>query len=359
MRCLRWMLTTAFVWCASIDAHADDAPANNTVGKSVLITVKTSSSIWAKSLDNRFIQELELTLDQFSIRSIAAQADFRALPFSKQLNLLKRRAERMGAVAAVWIDHDGPDHIEARLLTFGNNAVVLRTIRVNKSATALRELALTTLELLDPTQLSGLSNGKIHTTEIKIAESLPLHVPSDTLGRSRKSFDAALLVSTSGGSALYGHVGPSMKFGFGVGGEIQLPSGLFFSGLIWAGSGPYEVSRDTRLFLWGFLPELAAGYRLQLNAFSIGAMVGAGASWTLARITFNDFGPERVSFFRFAASAGLDLRYAVTNCVRLSLGFRTGVYAHREQFKRTSSDEIFLRTPFVDWCIIAGCVFLL
>ncbi|MCP4676600.1 MAG: autotransporter domain-containing protein [Deltaproteobacteria bacterium] len=354
--CYSWigLLAGAAILAFTQAAGAEEADADK-ANRPVVVVFMVAGDTVAKQREQQFVTDLELLLEGLEVERVETGVeDFLSLPLQEQLERIKPFAVMYKAVAITWIEDSGPDLTLLHLVALSTGRALVRIVETERGPNAASELALAARELLgeaylfDPSPKSPAVSKVVARVKEDVV-SAPTSVEDPRWG---------VMPYFSVGAGVYGHEGPSLHLGVGLALELRIIGG-FFSRIFFAGSiGPRERVDDGVVTGLGWEAGLAAGYNWRLGQFSLGPVLGVAATRTAVDMALDQGDSDTYSWWNFHGSLGLDLRWRATENLAIVADVFAGAYPIQEAFLRRSDLSIVLETPYIDWGILIGIVFL-
>jgi hypothetical protein len=341
-------------------ARAASAP-----GEPVLVVMIASSDPAFRAREEQLATQLALALDDFAIerltpeearRGAGGQAGvaFASLSLPQKLALVGPFANKVGAVAVIWMEDGGNGAAFLHVASQRADRAFVRIVRARGGPNTEEELALAAQELIG--QLYMLSTTPMDkpvaaAVERVMDEARSLHPPS---------VDWGALPFLAVGGGIYGHQGSSLGFGGGLAAESMIGE-LFFARLsVAALAGPFMKPHDGAVSGWSIEPGLVLGLSWKVSGQArLGIALGAAPVYSVAHLSLGSGDHRASDWWNFHGTVGADLRFSLGERIALVLSPSVGFWAMRRTFYRLSDDSVVLRTPFVGWSVSAGVLILI
>ncbi len=317
----------------------------------VLIVLMLGEDEGSRRRDQRFVTELKLALDGFNIKRIERGVDdFPSLLLSERLEHIRPFVEEFDAVATTWIEDTGDKAILLNMVALSTGRALVRIVETQGGPGAETALALVAQELLGEAYLFSVKQEK------EAIERVVKQVKTEVIEGyvEDEGLRVGVVPVFKAGGGVYGHKGPSMMVGGGVGVEIWPNENLFLRlGIVYSAL-PRKRPEDGIVTGWGLAPSLSIGYDWALSRLLIGPVFGVAATYSLYDMYLGGGDNETFSWWNFHGSIGLDARLAITKRFLILLSPGLGLYPLRKFYTRVSNSSVILQTPFIDWNITIG-----
>ena len=299
-----------------------------------------------KAREARFIDELELTLDDFDVKLVdPGPADFTALSLKDELGVVQALTEPLSAAATIWIESASPDVTMLHVVALSTGRAFIRIVEAKQGPGAERELAIAADELLG--QVYMLSPPP---AAAPVENAVGKVVEKAAALRERKStveLGVATFFTASGG--LYRREGSWFRLGGGAALELWPKGGALVRAGFSVVAGPFFDPDDGAVSGYGLYPELGAGYLWTLGRLRLGPVASAAAMRSTATLTLGQGTAHTATWWSFRGALGVQARLSLSPAVAVFLEPSVGVWSHPRRFERVSDGSVALRTPLVDW----------
>ena len=301
--------------------------------------------------EKAFVTALELALDDFQVHVIdAPDQGFAQLPLKAKLDRIDAATRPFGAAATVWIECVSDDLIMLHVVAIGTGRAFIRIVEVPNSATAERELAVAATELvgqvylLAPAPAGSPVEGAVKDVMRK----------AEVLRERPTEIGLAVVALLRVEGAVYGQSGAWARVGGGLALDVLPSPHLLLRAGFTAVAGPFADPRDGTVSGYGIAPEIGAGWLWRIRFLSVGPVLQAAAIRTALSAALGDGTARTYSWWSFRGALGLEVRFALSHLLSLSLSPAIGVWSHSRKFLRVSDDSVALVTPLLDWSASAG-----
>ncbi len=186
-----------------------------------------------------------------------------------------------------------------------------------------------------------------------------LKKPADASKPQKKKISRAIFTHATVGGALHEREGRSLFLGGGLGWLTTFPVGVFFSPQVTGFGGPRERLDDGMVSGYGIISSLSFGYHFRSKRAAIGPAIGAGVKWHKLDFVFDDVDDISRSVISFRGSVSVDGHVFITEHLALAMRLDLGFLSNPEAFRKSSDNEIVLRTPWLEGALFAGFRFFL
>ncbi len=317
----------------------------------VLIVLMLGEDEASHQRNQRFVTELKLALDGFTIKRIETGVDdFPSLLLPERIEHIRPFVEEFDAVATTWIEDTADKAVLLNLVALSTGRALVRIVETESGPGAETALALAAQELLGEAYLFSPRH------EEEAVERVVTQVKHEVI--EARTQDEGLRVGGvpffQSRSGLYGHKGPSLMLSGGIGAELWPTENLFFRLCIEFSALPRERPADGIVTGWGFAPSFSAGYDWALTRILIGPVIGVAATYSLFDMYLGGGDNQTFTWWNFRGTVGLDARIVIAERFHILLSPGIGFFPLRKNYTRLSNNDVILRTPFIDWNLIAG-----
>jgi len=226
----------------------------------------------------------------------------------------------------------------------------IRIVEVPNSATAERELAVAAAELIGQVYLLAPAPAG-SPVEAEVADIVQ---KAEVLREQPTSVELAAVALVRGEGAVYGQAGGWARVGGGLALEVVPVAHLLLRAGFTAVGGPFEDPREGTVSGYGLAPELDVAWLWRIRFVSIGPLIGASAIRSALSVALGDGTVHAYSWWSFRGAVGLELRFALSRLLSLSISPTLGVWSRSQKFLRVSDDSVALVTPWLDWSAAVG-----
>ncbi|MCP4674128.1 MAG: hypothetical protein GY854_01130 [Deltaproteobacteria bacterium] len=331
------------ITAAGNDARDDSRP--------VLIVLMLGEDEKSRKRDQRFVTELKLALDGFTIKRIETGVDdFPSLLLPERIEHIRPFVEEFDAVATTWVEDTGDKAILLNMVALSTGRALVRIVETQSGPGAETALALAAQELLGEAYLFSPTHEEAAIE--RVVKQVKNEVIEARVEENGPRVGVASILQAGGG--VYGHAGPSMMISGGIGVELWPIENLFFRLGITFSALPRRRPQDGIVTGWGLSPSLSVGYDWELSRLLIGPVISAAATYSLFDMYLGGGDNQTFTWWNFHGSIGLDARLVITERFLILLNPGIGFYPLRKNYTRISNNNVILRTPFIDWSIIVG-----
>jgi len=329
------------------------ASAKKIDGQVVVLLIEDATS---RQTQQRFIEELMLTIDEVKIVTLAAPAGFAALSLTEQLKYLETLQDYDSTLAVIWLRTASARLTLLNLVSLNTGKAIVKIIKREESSDIEASLAMTARRLLGEAYLFEMSTPKAMNTIVssvkKTIDNLP-EKSSDKVRESQLRISSMFVI----GGGIYGHKGPSLIFGgqisLGINNDV-FATDVFFTGF----EGPLQRDNEVAVSLSGFEAGLSAGPVWKKKRLLFSPTIGG--SLKIQRSTFHIKNQTKIESYRRLhprAVLQISLGLALTQKVGLVLSGSMGLLGMRNRYVRKSTKDEILVSPFIDWTMSTGLFF--
>ncbi len=348
-----------FAWsAAAVLAIAEVAAAEDTTRPEVptILVVQVAKEPDAEAREKRFVTDLKLSIDGFSIAEIPSlTSDFVDLSLSRQIALIKPLMHQRRTVAAMWLQAVSKDMLLLQVVVLETERVLVRLFEHALKPGSEEALASVAAELIGTAYL--FESGK---KEI----SKPL---GDLVKSTRKQAGVAAAspsswhfhLGVSGRESFVAKEGP----GFRIGGFLGIERGLsrnFFLGFFLGGAvGPLGKADSKTESMSGYEvnAQIEAFFGPRLKRFRLGPVLGISGGPETVIVRRDGFSEQRFGAWTLRAGLGIEARAELSE--KISLKAETGLTASpvRMKVRLKSTHETLFEDGLLDVWFSLGVLF--
>jgi hypothetical protein len=153
---------------------------------------------------------------------------------------------------------------------------------------------------------------------------------------------------------LYGQVGGWARVGGGLAIEVTPVRHLLLRAGFTAVGGPFEDPRDGTASGYGLAPAVDVGWLWRIRFLSVGPVIGASAIRSALSVALGDGTARTYAWWSFRGAIGVELRFALSRLLSVSISPALGVWSHSQKFLRVSDGSTAIVTPWLDWSAAVG-----
>lgn len=307
--------------CSSVFAESTPAASFQTP---VVLMVRVGSDPAARQMESRFITDLGLYIDDFSIEEIPPpSSNYIDSPLSEQIALIKPIMERRRAAAAMWLQAASEDVLLLQVVVLDTGRALVRLFEhslVDEDSEAA--LAVTAAELLGTAYLFDSAPAKRPASIKKLVDKTRKKARAP-----RRSWRLALI-----GAVQWNFLeqqGPALRPGGALGGERAFLDTIFLSGSIGGAGGPLGRDREPIQSGYEIFGSVDLFWGPRLSRINLGPMVMLRGGPCNIRVKHSGHPKEDFAYWHFYAGLGAALRVALTDKVALKFAAGIGINANR------------------------------
>lgn len=352
-----------FVGSSAPSLAAEDTPDD----KPVILVLTYSGDAGESAREQRFVTELSLILDGFTVVSLSeGLGGFAAMSLADRLTLIKPVARRRDAVATIWIEESSSGQIMLHLVALSTDRALLRIVEARPEpgievtlATAVEELLGQALLLSSDDPARAIESALLGDTSDSAAgaESPGRRPVEDCAAPGAELSGWSLAPAVAGRLGLVGHEGPSARIGGGLSVELATTPYLRIRGGFAAFGGPYERSDDRVVSGRSLEPGIGLGLFYVGGGFELGGVLSAAASWQTLHITLPATGNHDYNWWSLRLALAVELRVRMTEHLAVSVAPDIGVWLLEERFFGETTGRRIVTYPRLDLGIGLGLVF--
>jgi hypothetical protein len=326
-------------------------PARAEMGAPTLLVLSLSGDSDQLALETEVVTQLKLELDDLRIeQKDVSKTIFVEASLQDKLKVIARMPQQKNVVAACWIETRNNRSILLYMMALRTGRSAMRVIEADKGPRFAEELAFLAQELL----------GQLYWAkppEKTVAVKAGVGGATDETGASLVKRKRLQFSVTPFGQITGTNPGKWLAAGGGIWGELRVHRGLFFV-LSVAGMGmPLADPSDGRVSGAAFVPGVEVGYTWWAGAFGAGLNVGATLGYTKLKMVIGPSGKTDVGFFDPAATAGVDLRFEVSDILSVVLSPALAIRFHTRDVRRVSDHSVIVSTFLANWSLRTGLQF--
>ncbi len=334
--------------------HAAPTAAVEETQPSILVLFVASDSPGV-AREGRFVRELGMALNGMTVEVVHLEnTGFDVLPLAQQIEEVRRLLDRHEAVAVTWINVASRELLLLHLVAVSTGRALVRLVETELRQDSEAILAMAARELLGTAFLfEQPKSGPIE--EAVESVRLGAGMQEDTSTEQRASL--SLTSRASGGIA--GFSGQSMELGGGMALGYRLVAGLHGRAYLGATGGPLGNSQtDEKLQGWSLIPGIQFAYVWRVSQVGIGPLISVEVPWLHLDIA-DDETNYQFAHWNLRAALNLELSWYIGRVVALTFQGGLGASPRQLDFRRASTRQRVLATPFLSWNLGLGISFVL
>lgn len=351
--------TLRIIWSIAFFASfATNGRAAEPDDKSVVLVLAFSEGGEDEDLEGKFVVQLALALDQFSVQKVLAGLDgFIEKSLPKRLETIERLTVKHTPVATIWLEQTETGLTLLNLVSLSTGQALVRIVEAPSSSDTAIRLALVAQELLGQSYMldESLRNEAIETVVVDLAKKTvsSLEDPSEVVASAMEKPPSMPAVSmTMSGEVrggIYGQENAPVLLGGGLSVEIWVLPELFILASISALAGIRQEESWGTLSPFILQPTIGAGYLWRHSWLQIGPVVQFSGVWNRVTVNSETTGNSIQTWWSFRASLQASLRALLSKNTYLALSPGVGLMQANSRFYLSPEDETVYQSSRVDW----------
>ena len=306
----------------------------------VVVVVKVGKTETARERERRFMADLQLNIEGFSVRMAEQPSgpDFSELSINRQIELLKPLMRRENAAAAMWLTESAGDTLMLQVVVLDTGRALVRLFEEDLGGGSEGNLALTAGELLgtaymfDPEKTSPSPALDQLVAETRKQAQVP--EPASKLA------DWKVVLIGHGAAGILKGSGPDAHAGGSVWAERAFADRLLLGIGMGASAGPLGERAGYTLSGYEIAAELTGTVSFPFHRVRFGPYLQLRAGTGSILISAPNVEREDYSFLCLFGQFGLDLRIVLGEKVSLKIAAAVEASPVQTEIRRVSNDEI-------------------